>query len=485
MQIARLTLLALVAAGVAGCGDNGNNKATPDGGGGGNDSGTDSAKFPVNSCANLGAATCMQITDATALQTAANSIAANTTLVLGLGTFKMIDAVTIRTAGTHIIGQGIDQTVLDFSGEVVQSNGVDVIGNDFLIQDLTVLDSPKDGIRVESSIGVVYRRIRATWSTESSTSNGAYGIYPVKSQNVLVEDSRAENASDAGLYVGQCQHVIVRNNTVTGNVAGLEIENTQYAEVYGNTATNNTGGIVVFDLPGNPIIGRDVWLHDNMIHDNNHVNFGAIGTTVSEIPVGTGTFAMASRRVQITNNTYANNNTGDIALLSGRVIEGDPSQWTHTITSLTGDLSGLNLLPGVDPDTGLAIPGTVTNFRSENIVVSGNHHSGSGTNPDLANTLGIGALFAAFYGPPLNQPVDNVLYDTVDETGFDSTDPANNTNLNNMCIGGNTGGTFASFDSPEQDPVHGILKPFFRPDPPFTPFNCLSIDPAVQAVILP
>ena len=88
-----------------------------------------------------------------------------------------------------------------------------------------------------------------------------------------MEDSIAERASDAGLYVGQCIDVIVRNNEVRGNVAGLEIENTQFADVYGNVAHDNTAGIVVFDLPGNPIVGRDVRIRDNMIVDNNQTNF--------------------------------------------------------------------------------------------------------------------------------------------------------------------------------------------------------------------
>ena len=78
-------------------------------------------------------------------------------------------------------------------------NGVDVVGDDFLVQDLTVLDAPKDGIRVENSNGVTYRRIKATWTNEGDSTNGAYGIYPVRSQNVLVEESIAERSSDAGL----------------------------------------------------------------------------------------------------------------------------------------------------------------------------------------------------------------------------------------------------------------------------------------------
>jgi parallel beta-helix repeat protein len=456
MQVARFTTLVLAAGLAAGCGD-----------------GT-SASFPTTDCAAVTGARCVEIRggDSAALQTQVNSIDAPTTIVLGSGKYKLTNQLTIRTNGVHLIGQGIDTTTLDFGGATAQGNGVDVVGNDFLIQDLTVLDAPKDGIRVEASTGVTYRRIRATWSNPSATTNGAYGIYPVKSQNVLVENSRAENASDAGLYVGQCQHVIVRNNVVTGNVAGLEIENTQYADVYGNTAEDNTGGIVVFDLPGNPIVGRDVRLHDNIIRNNNHVNFGTAGTTVAGIPVGTGTFAMASRRVEITGNTYQNNNTTDISLISGLVVESDMSKWTLPTAGLAGKFNDLGLMPGAATDT-------IMNFRGENILVSGNHHSGSGTSPDLHDPMHLGLLLGFGFG---TSPVANVLYDAIMED-FDSTDPALNTNKNHMCVGGNTGGTFATLDLGNQATA---MKPFFRPAAPFTPYECMTLNGgAVAPVVLP
>jgi parallel beta-helix repeat protein len=59
----------------------------------------------------------------------------------------------------------------------------------------------------------------------------------------------AVGASDAGIYVGQSKHIIVRNSKAYQNVAGIEIENSWYADVYENEAFNNTGGILVFDLP--------------------------------------------------------------------------------------------------------------------------------------------------------------------------------------------------------------------------------------------
>jgi parallel beta-helix repeat protein len=462
MQLARLTTLVLGAGTItglgAGCGDN-----------------FEAPNFPIANCTRATTANCLEIHggDSAGLLTAANSIEAGTTIVLGLGTFKMTNQLTLRTAGAHLIGQGIDKTTLDFGATTTQGNGVDAIGNDFLIQDLTVLDAPKDGIRVEASTGVVFRRIRATWSQASSSSNGAYGIYPVKSRNVLVENSRAENASDAGLYVGQCQHVIVRNNTVTGNVAGLEIENTQYADVYGNTAEDNTGGIVVFDLPGNPIVGRDVRLRNNLIRNNNHVNFAA-GGTVATIAVGTGTFALASRRVEITGNTYEGNNTVDIAVLSGLAIEQDVTKWTLPTATLSGSYADLGLPPG-------APAGTIMNFRGENIVIANNKHTGSGTRADAGDPLMLGLLLLLAYN---GQPVDSVLYDAIGEPAFHSTDAALNTNANHVCIGGNTGGTFASMSLASQSATTRI--PFFRPAAPFKPFDCTTLAGGpVADVVLP
>ncbi|MBZ0230838.1 MAG: right-handed parallel beta-helix repeat-containing protein [Deltaproteobacteria bacterium] len=420
--------------------------------------------FATNSCSDV-ATTCVQIGggDVDALQNAVNSVEPNTTIILGSGRFVMTNSLTIRTDGIHLIGQGIDETTLDYAETTAQVNGVDVQSDDFLVQDLTVLDAPKDGIRVEDSDGVVFRRIRTSWTAVSDPTNGAYGIYPVKSKRVLVEDSRAENASDAGLYVGQCEHVIVRNNVVAGNVAGLEIENTQYADVYGNTAEDNTAGIVVFDLPGNPIVGRDVKLRDNIIRNNNHINF-APGGTVAVIPVGTGTFAMASRRVEITGNTYENNNTGDIALLSGLIVESDEARWELATASLNGTWEDLGLAAG-------ATAGTITNFRSENIVVANNTHSGSGTMPDTLDPMMFGVLLVLVYG---TSPIDNILYDTIGETSFHSTDATMNTNDNHICVGGNTGGTFASMNVEVQS-VQNIV-PFFRPAAPFAPFECTTLN---------
>ncbi|MCB9787631.1 MAG: right-handed parallel beta-helix repeat-containing protein [Deltaproteobacteria bacterium] len=426
---------------------------------------TSSPGFPKNSCATE-PSPCMQIAggDAAALQQATNSLDANTTLVLGTGTFALDNQVTIRQAdGVRLIGQGIDVTTLSFAGQTVQSNGVDVVGDDFLIQDLTIADSRKDALRVEESVGVTIRRVKATWTGGVSSENGAYGLYPVRCQQVLMEDSEAWFASDAGIYVGQSRHVVVRNNVSRKNVAGLEIENTQFADVYGNTVEDNTAGLVVFDLPGNPVVGRDVKIHDNSIRNNNEPNF-APGGTVSQVPAGTGTFALASRRVEIADNTYENNQTVDIAILSGLVIESDIAKWTLQRADIVGDLTGLMLDESTD---------TVANYRTSEILVHGNTHSGSGTAPDADDLAKreLGVLLKLLYG---DTPVDTILYDAIGEASFSATVAADNSNTNHVCVTDEGAATFASLDI-ENLQSAPLLTNTYRPDAPFAPFDCTAL----------
>ncbi|MCO4773957.1 MAG: right-handed parallel beta-helix repeat-containing protein [Deltaproteobacteria bacterium] len=392
-----------------------------------------------------------------------NSLADNTTVLLGEGTFDLNNEVSINgVSGISLIGAGMEETVLDFSSMAVQGNGVFAVGDDFLIQDLTVTDSPKDGIRVEDSDGVTFRRVRATWGLGPASSNGAYGLYPVRVQNVIIEDSEALNASDAGIYVGQCTNALVRNNYAARNVAGIEIENTQFADVYGNIAEDNTGGLVIFDLPGNPIVGHDVFVHDNIVRDNNRENF-APGGTVAAIPAGTGTFAMASRRVEIANNTYENNNTVDIGLVSGLVIEEDPMTWALDPDALVGDAGVLTY----DEDEG-----SVFNFRLHDIYVHGNTHTNSGMAPDMSDidVRFFGFLLGVLYG---TNGVDHVIYDGIQESSFDPEVAANVSNDNNICIGPEEG-SMATMDAENLADLP-TLADVFQPPSPFVPYDCSTM----------
>lgn len=420
------------------------------------------------------------------LQDAVNSLTGCANIVLAAGTFTFDNALTIRQADVTLSGAGkgakgeatggAASTVLVFTNAAANTNGVDVVGDRFVIRDLAIWNAKKDGLRVESSKNVKIQKIRTEWANENDVNNGAYGIYPVKSEDVLVEECEAYNAADAGIYVGQTQRTIVRKNIAKQNVAGIEIENTKFADVYENVAEDNTCGLVVFDLPGNPIAGTDVRLHANTVRGNNRPNFASnsgSSSTVSQVPAGTGTFMLASRRVELFGNTWGNNKTGDVAVLSGLAIEPDPTAW--------------------------AAGGG--NFGSKDIWIHDNtFETGSGVDvdngaPDPAKRP-LGALLAGLYaygaGAANIARVEPVIWDGIDPNPKNTT-PANDINL---CVKTNTypaGTTHAVADlnfvvsqalAGEGD-IEGAWNATTRAAPEAAPYNCSGITPAIAPVVLP
>ena len=225
-------------------------------------------------------------------------------------TLDGIDDITIQ-------GAGRDKTTLSFKGQVSGAEGLKITANRVTIKDLTVEDTKGDAIKIQDSKGVTLNNLKIRWTGGPSSENGAYGLYPVSCQNVLIEGCVVSDASDAGIYVGQSTDVIVRNNTAFNNVAGIEIENCIRADVYGNEAYENTGGIFVFDLPELPQKnGHTIRLYENVIRDNNHVNFAPEGNTVALVPSGTGVLIMSTRNVEIFGNKMVNHNTTSTSVVS-------------------------------------------------------------------------------------------------------------------------------------------------------------------------
>jgi parallel beta-helix repeat protein len=431
----------------------------------------DDPAFPRMTCAGISSCVQIKATEVSMLFDAINDLSDGSTIVLGMGTFELNNAVTIRGANRMTLtGQGIDVTILSFATQAGQTNGVDVVGDDFTIDHLTITDSKKDGLRIEDSTNVWIHHVKVTWSGGPLSTNGSYAIYPVRCTNVLLEDSEAHHASDAGLYVGQSVNVIVRRNIARRNVAGLEIENTQYADVYENTVESNSGGLLVFDLPGNPVIGRDILIHHNTIRQNNIPNFAPPGTTVASIPAGTGTFALASRRVEIRNNDYIENNTVDIAILSGLAIRSSTGSWALPIDDVRGSTVGLDLV---------RIGDRILNFETNQIWIHNNTHTGGGTRPDGMDQVNrpLGVLLSVVY---FNMQVDDILYDGIGEN-VDPMTPANNTNRNHICLEAEGEATFAVLDLPRLGAMIDMgdlptTADISQPAAPFTPFDCTGFE---------
>ena len=239
------------------------------------------------------------------------------TIVLPEGTFQLIDGLSLDVDGVTLRGAGQDKTILDFSGQEGAGEGLLVTSDDVTLMDFAVRNTKGDGIKSKGADQIIYRYLTVEWTGGPDENNGAYGVYPVESKNVLVENVTVRAASDAGIYVGQSDNIIVRNSVVEYNVAGIEIENSMNADVYGNIARNNTGGILVFDLPDLPVTGgNSTRIFDNEISSNNTRNFAPAGNIVASVPSGTGVIVMANQNVHVFDNKFDDNRSAHVLIMS-------------------------------------------------------------------------------------------------------------------------------------------------------------------------
>jgi parallel beta-helix repeat protein len=236
-------------------------------------------------------------------------------VVLGAGRFELVEGLSLDVDEVTVKGAGPDATILTFKGQTGSGEGLLVTSDRVVLQDFAVEDAKGDGVKSKGSDQITFRNLRVEWTGGPSEKNGAYGVYPVTSTNVLIDGVVVRGASDAGIYVGQSENIVVRNSRAEHNVAGIEIENSMKADVHDNVATHNTGGILVFDLPNLPVQGgHDIRVFDNDVVDNDTPNFAPKGNMVAIVPKGMGIMVMANRNVHVFGNRLDGNATTQVLI---------------------------------------------------------------------------------------------------------------------------------------------------------------------------
>ncbi|MGJ8668037.1 MAG: parallel beta-helix domain-containing protein [Oceanococcus sp.] len=288
------------------------------------------------------------------------------TIEFGPGTFDFSTSLVMsHKKGITIAGAGMDKTILNFGEREGFSEGITMSHMEGVsIIDLTLIDAPGFAIKISDSDFVTLRNMRAMWSSadgnmnaedpatlevtcqsnltsavesvgtymdsngisrryEIGSDNGGYAIYPVLSNNVLLDNVVALGASDAGIYVGQSNDIIVRNSLAMFNVAGYEIENSDNADMHDNIAECNTGGFLIFDLPGLNQYGDKTRTFNNISRYNNTPNF-APGGVVGGVPQGTGFLILGYDEMEIFNNQLHDNRTAGLVFVGHNILGGSP-----------------------------------------------------------------------------------------------------------------------------------------------------------------
>lgn len=253
----------------------------------------------------------------TAIQQALMMAEPGAVIELGPGRYELTEGLSLNVDDVTIKGAGMDQTILSFRTQESGAEGLLVESSGVVLMDFAVEDAKGDAIKVIGADGISFIRVRTEWTNGPDPLNGAYGLYPVASKNVLIDGAIARGASDAGIYVGQSDNIVVRNSLAEYNVAGIEIENSYVADVYDNVAQHNTGGVLVFDLPNLPQQGgHSVRVFNNKIINNDTPNFAPAGNIVGGVPMGTGVMVMANSKVEVFDNEISNNVTAGVMIVA-------------------------------------------------------------------------------------------------------------------------------------------------------------------------
>lgn len=367
------------------------------------------------------------------------------------GKFHLDRTMSLTVNGVTIRGKGMDKTVLSFAGQKTGAQGVLVKANDFVIEDVGIEDTAGDALTIQGGTNVTVRRVRTEWTRGPNEANGPYGIYPVECKNLLLEDSVAKGAADAGIYVGQSENVVIRRNRSEFNVDGYEIENSENVDAYENVATHNSGGIGVFNLPNLPRQGgKHVRVFHNQIVDNNTPNFApkSLGP-IHFLPTGTGMYVMAIRDVEVFNNKIQNNNTVNIYIINYKTGVDEDALRETAASAITQQI----------------FAGDDKRFYPfvQSVYLHDNDISGGGQSPD-GRVDGVKMLAGAIGGK-----LPDVLYDGV-------VDPAwgKGKNPGQVCLQRNGDSSFLNFD------VAGEMKHAVKD---VRQYDCAL--PALQAVAIP
>ena len=288
------------------------------------------------------------------------------TINLEEGLYQFEDGLSLDIDNVTIIGAGMDKTVLSFADQKSGAQGLLVTSNGVILKDFAIEDAKGDALKVIGANGIYMVNLRTEWTGGPSSSNGAYGLYPVESKNVLIDGCVAIGASDAGIYVGQSKNIIVRNSRAHYNVAGIEIENSFYADVYDNIASHNTGGILVFDLPDLPQQGgHHVRVFRNKAINNDTDNFAPEGNIVGEVPRGTGIIIQANSDVEVFDNDISGNGTVNLSIVTYSAETSDENYYPHPKSIQVHSNRFGN--GGFDPDVDKAIAGILYELSEGNM----------------------------------------------------------------------------------------------------------------------
>ena len=224
---------------------------------------------------------------------------------LPAGKWTFNRSLSLNKSNVTIRGAGPDKTVLSFKGQVQGAEGLLINAAEHVtIENLAIEDTKGDGLKANGCKDLTIRNVRVEWTGGPDEKNGAYGVYPVQCERVLIEKSTVIGASDAGIYVGQSTQD--RRARQPRRVQRRRHRDREHAR---------TPMCIATPPPTTPAASSSSTCRacrsrtgarraciSNHIHDNNTDNFAPKGNIVATVPTGTGFMVLANDEVEFFDN---------------------------------------------------------------------------------------------------------------------------------------------------------------------------------------
>lgn len=248
---------------------------------------------------------------------------------LPAGTFHFSRTLNVVAKNIFIRGAGKEKTKLIFSQQKVGAQAILVRGWDIHLKGFSLFSPAGDGLVVRNSARVSLEHIHVDMNRADSSTSGAYGFYPVRSQHITMQNLSSTGASDAGIYLGQSKFAVIRDCEAYSNVTGINIENSIQVSVENNHVHNNAIGIFMTSLPDMIYpSSKDVYFIDNIIKDNNDRNFSTKGTLIHEIKPGIGLLLIATQNAYLAKNTIQEHKRKDALITDYQYLNRPPHPGT-------------------------------------------------------------------------------------------------------------------------------------------------------------
>lgn len=161
--------------------------------------------------------------------------------------------------------------------------------------------------------------------------NLTYAMFPVRSSEGRLTRNKASGThSDACLYTGQDEKILVDHNEATDCLIGLQIENCQHVRMTHNRSVGNTAGMIVDVINGRQAtIASDNAVTHNELRDNNRPNDAPPGLDTSRILPGIGLVLDGADRTLVAGNLIAGNHLAGVTLVN--FCLGEPELCMHPL----------------------------------------------------------------------------------------------------------------------------------------------------------